>query len=261
MLGIASLGRAESRPNPYTAIVERNPFGLKEPPVAPPVETVKPVTPPAKVVLTGITSLSSAKKCFLEITEQEAGKSGTVLRPILQEGEGAGSVEVVSIDVEKNTVRIKNSGQELDLKFEDPTKLASAAPRAGVPMHPAVPPAPAFHPPPQLNTGGPTIISPSSSENSSRNSSVSMFGSQPTAGVDPASQVNGAIPSALGRTEGGTVIPPRPVRTQSQGAVDPAAQYANTLIQTKVYEKKGFPMPPMPPVPGEPAQSPPVPGQ
>jgi hypothetical protein len=255
MLCVVPAGWAEAKPNPYNTITVRNPFGLKDPPIAQAPVEVKPAAPPAKVILTGVTSLSGAPKCFLEITEQEPGKAANVLRPILQAGEGAGPVEVVSIDVEKNMVRIKNGGQESDLKFEDPNKIANLMANVGPrPPVPGVPP-PAFHAPAQP-TAAPTIISPASADNSSRNSSVTMFGNQADA-----AQPNG-IPSALGVTDGGgRILPTRPNRSQSQGTTDPAAQYVNTMLQTKHYEQKGISMPPIPPVPGTQATPPPVPGQ
>src|SRR5258708_2332237 len=51
-----SWGGAEVRPNPYQAIIERNPFGLKPPPPPPDPTPPGPVIPPPKVVLTGIVS-------------------------------------------------------------------------------------------------------------------------------------------------------------------------------------------------------------
>src|SRR4051812_46163730 len=129
VLGVTDRGFAEAKPNPYFSIVDRNPFGLKPPPPPPDPTPVIPVVPPAKVVLTGITSLfgPTSKRALLEITEQEPGKPASVRKPILREGERDGTVEMVSIDLEKNTVHIRNSGQELDLKFEDPGKSVSTA--------------------------------------------------------------------------------------------------------------------------------------
>ena len=84
--------RAETRANPYQAIIERNPFGLKPPP--PPQEVVAPPPPvlQGKVILTGISSLFGVR-ALLEITEQEPGKSPTTRKPILKEGERDGSIE------------------------------------------------------------------------------------------------------------------------------------------------------------------------
>ena len=75
LLGTAPLG-AEVRSNPYQPIIDRNAFGLKPPPPPPDNTPPPPVVLPAKVILTGITSLfgPASKRALLEITEQEPGK-------------------------------------------------------------------------------------------------------------------------------------------------------------------------------------------
>src|SRR5215212_2083017 len=95
ILGVAQQGWGDAKQNPYLSIVDRNPFGLKDPPPPPDPTPVAPIVPPAKVILTGITSLfgPSSKRALIEITDQEPGKPATVRRPILREGERDGSVE------------------------------------------------------------------------------------------------------------------------------------------------------------------------
>src|SRR5436190_23052227 len=104
---------ADARANPYSSIVDRNPFGIKPPPVlladTPPPA---PVVPLAKVVLTGVTSMLGPPRALLEITESEPGKTPVVNKRILKEGERDGSVEVLSIDVINNKVRIRNGPVE-----------------------------------------------------------------------------------------------------------------------------------------------------
>src|SRR5881296_2776061 len=102
----AQTALAEAKPNPYQAIVERNPFGLKPPPPPPDPAPPAPAAPPAKVLLTGISSMFGVR-ALLEITEQEPGKSPTTRKPILKEGERDGSVEVLAINVEKSLVKIR----------------------------------------------------------------------------------------------------------------------------------------------------------
>ncbi|HUR44902.1 MAG TPA: hypothetical protein VMZ27_03420 [Candidatus Saccharimonadales bacterium] len=236
LLAAAQQGWSEAKQNPYLTIVDRNPFGLKPPPPPPDPTPVQPVVPPAKVVLTGITSLfgPTSKRALLEITEQEPGKPANVVKPILREGDRVGSVEVVSIDLDKNLVRIKNGGQESDLKFADPsTQTAKATPGVQTPPIPT----PLPHPGAPQAANGPTIISPGSADNSSRGSSVAMYGAQV-----PGTTPNG-VPSALGVQDGtGRIIPPRAVRT------DPVAQYANMMAQSAANQNK--PAPPLPPIPG-----------
>ena len=243
--------------------------------------------PPAKVILTGITSLfgPSSKRALLEITQQEPGKPPMTNKPILKEGEKFGEVEIVSIDVEKSSVKIKNSGMDADLVFEQPGKSAGGAapggPRPiGTPMASYNPPTP----PPSLggaapNTGGPIIISPGSAENSSRGNSTSVFGAQaPAPAPAGASVTSSGVPTALGSMNGALQsIPVRTVRTETAN-VDPVQQYATMMLQKQYYDnqaqnarpngngqQKAIIMPPLPPIPGEgnsggAAGGPPVPG-
>ncbi len=135
VVAFCNYAQAEEQPNPYQSIVDRNPFGLKPPPAPPSAESLAPPPAPlAKVVLTGITSMfgPSSKRALFEIEDQEPGKGKSVKRPILREGERDGPVEVISIDVEKNMVRIRNGPVETNLTFEIP-KAGPTTPGAGVP--------------------------------------------------------------------------------------------------------------------------------
>jgi hypothetical protein len=61
--------------NPYLSIVERNAFGLKDPPEpappAPPPPALEPPKPTVK--LTGLTTLFNKKKALIELTEPGPG--------------------------------------------------------------------------------------------------------------------------------------------------------------------------------------------
>jgi hypothetical protein len=122
---------ADTSANHYEMIVERNPFGLKPPPPPPdPSEVNKPPpTPPATVELTGITSILSSKRALFEIIP---GPGKPMIKPILAEGERIESVEVVSINVDKNEVTVKNGGLITNLTFKvaksGPTPPAGAVP-------------------------------------------------------------------------------------------------------------------------------------
>ncbi len=74
--GAIHVALADAKPNPYQAIIERNPFALKPPPPKQETTPAPVVVPLGKVVLTGITSLGPAPRALLEITEQEP--SGTL---------------------------------------------------------------------------------------------------------------------------------------------------------------------------------------
>ena len=204
--GTVSMALAEDKPNPYQAIIERNPFGLKPPPT--PVDNTPPppVVPLAKVVLTGITSMFHTDRALIEITEQEPGKPPTTRKPILREGERDGSVEVIAIDVEKSLVKIRNGGFETNLSFETP-KLAGAPAGVALPGFPAPPlgASPNGFNPPRLSTN--TL---------GRVNGVGVYGNNaspvPIRAVPPP---YGGVP-VTGATEGGLrSIPSRSMRADS----------------------------------------------
>jgi hypothetical protein len=263
-LGTLSSAWAEARPNPYQAIVERNPFGLKPPPPPPDPTPPGPVIPPPKVILTGIVSAFGPVRALLEITEQEPGKQAKTDKPILREGEKFGPVEVVSIDYDKSTVRIRNNGAETNLLFAEPKLTATAAP----PSVPGIPP-PGGVPHPG---SAPTVISPANAAVNSRGGGVTIVGggSTPSATSAPAVAPNSAFPAAAPATgaPGGTytapgynnsgglrTIPSRSLRTDNlapQGSAggDPAKQLLMMHLNAEAAAAAGIPHPPPPPPPG-----------
>src|SRR5205823_1863884 len=104
-------------------------------------------------------------RALFEVTEQETGKAASIKKPILREGERDGAIEVVSIDLAKNEVRIKNGTVETNVGFEvakatgAPTTLPVAgAPPVPVPVNYANP---AMHNPSAATPAGgamPTVI-------------------------------------------------------------------------------------------------------
>jgi len=131
---------ADLAPNPYSAVIERNSFGLREPPLPQPVTPPQPAVPLPKVVLTGIiTSLfGPTPKVLLEVTEQEPGKAANVKKPILRQGEKDGMIEVLLIDVANNQVKIRNGTVETNITFE--VAKASGGPAGGLPSIPGLVP-------------------------------------------------------------------------------------------------------------------------
>ena len=118
---------ADTRANPYQPIVEVNAFRLlpKPPPVV--VDNTPPPLLPANIKITGLSSLSGPPKVLLEITDATTKK---IERPSpMLAGERQGTVEIVSIDADKGSVTIRNSGVESTLTFEkDGIKPTGAAP-------------------------------------------------------------------------------------------------------------------------------------
>lgn len=180
LLALTSLVCAEEQngmASPYQTIVDRNAFNLKAPVIA--SEKTEPPPPPmAKVVLTGVTSMMNSKRALLEIEEAQAGKGNNKKSIILREGEREGSVEVMDIDVEHATVKIKNNGFETNLIFEVKKETAPPVtpgmpipgrPMVGVPgfnpaaanpngVFPGVVPQQPIPLPGGATPGGPTII-------------------------------------------------------------------------------------------------------
>src|SRR5687767_14230038 len=271
---ITQWGSADTNPNPYGPIVERNPFGLKPPP-PPPVETnQEPATPPPNVKLTGISNLFR-KAALLEVTEQHAPvrpgqpppAGGTVNRPILAEGEAAFGVEVVSIDSDKNTVKIRNAGTVSDLTFEVPKPSGTGPAVAGVPGAPPVPgrygqPASSVNPNVPAAAAQPTIVSPSAPQ-AAGGGGVTLYGGGTTttgnSGVTTFGGTAGQVPSPPG-TEGGLrTIPSRTIRTPNMQDQQQQQQPDTTQqMQPPTYNRRGRPGPPLPPTPQD---LPPPPGQ
>jgi hypothetical protein len=125
--------------NPYQAIVERNVFGLKPPPV---IDTNTPIIQPAaKITLTGITTILGKTQALMSV--QTAGKPQPEFF-MLTEGQRAGEIEVLEIDEKGGTVKVTNQGiaQTLDFK-SDGAKLQAALPGIPPPGLPGIPPPPA----------------------------------------------------------------------------------------------------------------------
>lgn len=274
MLGALALGAAvpcvsaDTRQNPFQPIVERNVFGLKDPPPPPPEGPKEEQKPPPNVKLTGISNLFH-KRALLEVTEQGAAKpgqpaAGTVHRPILAETEGAFGVEVLSIDVEKSIVRIRNNGAESDLTFEAP-KLSSGPAALATPAPGSQ--APGRQPRGAANDPAagqqPTVIS-SQKAQTTGGAGVTMLGGETTAapnnsGVSTYGGATSAIPPPLGADSGLRTIPSRTIRTPPGGADQQAADPAQQAIarEAERLRSKGYNRRSVPPVPQLP--SPPVP--
>ncbi len=159
MLGIVAVLTASTQlaqaDADYHSIVVLNPFRLK--PVLPPkpmaMVSQPPQAPLAAVELTGITDVLAVRKACLEIVPAP-GKA--LLRPVLGEGERSDSVEVISIDIVRNEVIIRNGPVTTNLTF----KVAKASSSSVLPI-PTVPPLPALDRPVArarqvIVTGGPT---------------------------------------------------------------------------------------------------------
>ena len=135
---VAFTALAVAKENPYQSIIDRNAFGLKPPP--PPPTTPVEAAPSLQVKLTGVSNLGGAAKAFFQMTEPGPGKLPK-WPPGMTTGEELDGVKVLSVDVDKGEVRIKNGAVEATLNFEkDGIKSPSAGSAATVKMVSTVPP-------------------------------------------------------------------------------------------------------------------------
>ena len=243
LLATASLPvAADVKPNPYESIVERNPFGLKPPlPPAPPEDpsAKTPPAPPATVELTGITSILSSKCALFEIVP---GPGKPMIKPILKEGERIESVEVVSINVEKNEVTIKNGSLVTNLTF----KVAKSSDKpVGTPPG-GVPPAQI----PGMIPGGAPAAG-----NAAALGGQNAFGNNDQLGGG-SGRSSVMVGGGANSGDGFRSIPPRNVRGVAPG-VQPqmTAEESvfdierNRIINQQVQQNTGIKFPPLPPTP------------
>ena len=146
----------DSSRNPYQGIVERNVFGLKP---APPDSKPLPPPPPAlKIVLSGITTILPRPLALLKV--QMPARPSEPAREesyILTEGQRDGEIEVIEINAEAGSVKVRNSGIVSVLTLDkDGAKPAAtpppASPLAVVPTNPIGYSAPALTPSPALSS-------------------------------------------------------------------------------------------------------------
>ena len=196
--------------NPYQTIVDRNPFGIKPPPEKPPEEPPAPVVPPAKVILTGVLNVLGPPRALLEITETEPGKAPVITKRTWQAGEGEGQVEVLSIDVEKAMVRIRNGKTEANIELAKATNGPAAPPPLGIPFQAPlqgqngqlIPPGGAVAP-----GAAPLTFTPNNALNSARNAGVSTYGAPAAPAVNPAINPIPAAPNPFPVYPGGSTMP------------------------------------------------------
>ncbi|MBK8001000.1 MAG: hypothetical protein IPK15_20390 [Verrucomicrobia bacterium] len=233
---------ADTKANPYEAIVERNPFGLKPPPPPAPPEdpsTKVPPAPPATVEVTGITSILSSKRALLEIIP---GPGKPMIKPILSEGERVDSIEVISINVEKNEVVVKNGGVVTNLTF----KIAKSTPGPSAPGVVPPPVAPGSFPPPAQTTYN--------NNYGTGGRGVMMGGGAPAmAPAASAPGVNPAGTAGVPGADGFRSIPSRNIRGGQQANVPLSAEESvlqveqNRILNQQISQNTGIRLPPLPP--------------
>jgi len=138
-LALAGVSRADgpiAPGNPYTAIADRNIFGLV--PIPPP-ESQEDKTPPPKITVTGIMTIFGPREALFKVAGVfKAGRTQDESY-ILEEGQAQDDVEVMAIDEKKRTVTFNNHGvvQEIPL-------VAGVATGGSQPSGPTGGPGPTF---------------------------------------------------------------------------------------------------------------------
>ncbi|PYL01098.1 MAG: hypothetical protein DME18_09425 [Verrucomicrobia bacterium] len=235
--------------NPYQVIIDRNPFGLKPPPLITNIIPTNPVIP-VNLKLTGITSDRIGRKAWLMIPGQP-GKNPNPQYLSIPEHEKQGDIEVLEINEKENTVKILNAGAPAELNFKDnglPTPSALAVPGGPLTPHgmpgplpaPGVVPAPGT-PMPALKTAGAFPTGAAAPD-----AMAARYGLQPTT---PANTGLRTIPARNVRT---TAIEPQVQGTEAP--VDPAVQRVLIEAHRLQAEREGRAFPPIPPVPGIPGK-------
>lgn len=267
LLAVALVGEtlaAADQANPYQSIVDRNAFGLREPPPLPAPPAPPPPPPVARPIikLKGWTSLFTKPRALLQITEQGEKPQNM----ILSENERQGEIEVKSIDMEKNEVVLSVSGFVTNVTFAKKEDTVASPPgrKLPVPGRPVPPPTAAA----AAARGGPTIVS----RNSPR-SSVTLLGGDPSAAASAASPAD-STPSPASYNASATAanrlrsVPTRSIRSRTanqRSDVPPmTTEQAEILIEAQKVVQPELPFPPTsfsPPSPGfpPPPGSPPSP--
>lgn len=258
----ASTAESNTRPNPYQAIVDRNPFGLHPP--APPPEPPPKIKqePPPNLSFTGITGDAHHKKAWL--VANLPGKNPPIQYYSLEENEKQDDIEVLEIDSKGEAVKIRLRGDPLTLTFKDNAKNMKAITHAAGIAQPPVPgqPVPGAMPPgAQRPAAGPIIIG--------KNGQVMGGGGNPSAPSLPGAGVTpNGMTDVTGRFGGNnnSAIPQRTLRTSPQDAGASLDYAANQLIRAAadkvvMEHQTGKPGPPLPELPGAGSGGPPLPGR
>jgi hypothetical protein len=116
---------AVAKDAPYEFIAGRNVFKLHGPLLAP-VPPVQPPPPKAmpKVIVTGLTDVCGRRQVLAEISEP----GQPTIEPVLAEGEEAGLVRVIHIDVARSLVSVRINGEESTLVLHSPAVPATPQP-------------------------------------------------------------------------------------------------------------------------------------
>jgi hypothetical protein len=122
LIFISDRMEASVKDNPYSSIVGRNCFDLRQM-ISQPANQQPEGRPIPQIRLTGVTNLGGRNKALLEITAP--GKPTT--RAILSEGERRDAIEVLRINVIAGNVQLLVAGIETVVALEAASTLAQGS--------------------------------------------------------------------------------------------------------------------------------------
>jgi hypothetical protein len=140
-LGVAVNATAEQRPlDNYNSIIERNPFGLKDPPVAKPPAETNALVKKEDFYLTGISTIGSRKKPKAYLIAKDNTKKDYDQKFFnLTVGDRQGDVTLQEVDEKGRRVKIVYLGEEKWLSMKDNGVPAPVGPAPGMQVVPGVP--------------------------------------------------------------------------------------------------------------------------
>jgi len=241
-----------ARMTEYSVIIDRNPFGLVDPPpptpaVEPPVKKVE-ADPPPNVDLTGFfRNARRGKTVALFLVENKEGGTAKKQSYMWAEGEGDNGMKVLAINEAEETVRLSVRGVESTITFSKPKPAAAPA---GL----QIPGRPNTRTPVIPTAGNPTFNpAPNTAPQQFESSGRTRFGRTTTS----SSAVGGAVPTQVPGDSANLLqgIPPRNMRAVGNSgqtrmeALTPREQAVLIEVNREVLKQSGQLniMPPLPP--------------
>lgn len=114
----------------FLAIADRNPFGLKDPPVVKPPEVELPVVeeePPPDVKLVGVFSINGTSHAQFLVKDQTGGTAAAAKGLTLKVGEAQEGIRLISLAQADGMARVQVRGKEARLELKPPERPAVAA--------------------------------------------------------------------------------------------------------------------------------------
>jgi hypothetical protein len=214
----------------YQSFVDRNPFGLKDPPAPAPAPVVTPPPPvQVNIQLSGISSVGGNKRVWLVIPPGPGRTNAAYLSMSEGDPEREG-IRIQSIDPARGVVQILNAGSPATLDFQT----------HGL----------AYRPPAPVNIPG-----PAQQARAGRPGAPVVTPGRPTTTITPGGQTTVTPGTGGGGTATLRTIPSRNVRTSPPAPmpqVDPAVQAIQMRANELRARSQGVNYPPMPPIQGLP---------